>query len=139
MNFICIIHKCCNSCIRKPRFTTFSNESLLKWRNLYQWSDRVVECNLLPIKDEYIEVSVLEYEEFPRFLITLLNVHSTSEFPEMIGNRVTPTMHETSDPEELKILLQVSPNSHLIVTQLLKAYSMHPLYANANGSSELIL
>jgi hypothetical protein len=114
---------------KRPHFPVFATEGLKEWRYLFQWSGKRLDARLPSIKDETLEITILSFDRYPRFLVT--NFKEDREFPEHVGQRLTPYMHETSDPCELKRLLQFSSNSHLIIDDILSVYSeLHPLYAS---------
>ena len=103
----------------KPKFGEFSTEAKDKWRCSYQWSNNEVNHTMPSIRDDFLEIQILRFEKYPKFLVTAL---TDIEFPNNLGNVLDSTMRETSDPNELRQLLSFSPNAHLIDKQICDCY-----------------
>ena len=107
-------------------FPTFSDQCIAKWRCLYQWSNQQISGKLNSIRDEHIEISVLNFEDYPRFMISLID--ETQEIESGIGTMITNQCHETTDPVELYLMItKYSPNGKMIAKDLCLVFkTMYP-------------
>lgn len=111
-------------------FPTFSDESIAKWRCLYQWSNKQVSEQLNSIRDEHIEITILNFHDYPRFMVNLNN--DSLEIESGLGTMVTNQCHETTDPIELYLIItKYSPNGKLIAKDLCLVFkSLYPNLEN---------
>lgn len=117
-------------------FPTFSGESITKWRCLYQWSNVKVSGQLNSIRDEHMEITILNFEDYPKFMINIID--NTLEIEAGLGTIITDQCHETTDPVELYMLItKYSPNGKMIAKDLCSVFkTMYPNLDNTLNELE---
>ena len=100
----------------KKETMRFTQQSMSQWSNLYLWNNSEVSNDLPPVSDSFVTVHLVvgKYKTF----IVSTNTHFTKDVGEYVGMKC----RKTTDPIELRTLLECSPHGKTLFLEFIQIF-----------------